>query len=373
MKRIVIFAFYDADGIVDSYIGRLLSGMRPYADWLIVVCNGGINSGRGYIEEYADEVIMRENRGYDAGAYKDVITSLIKTRRMSEYDQMILFNDTIYGFFYPLSEMFKVTDAEKKVDLWGMTEHSGIGKHKGIELSWHLQGYFVIINERLMHSLDFSAFWEDLEYPETYTETIFRFEIGLSQYFLEKGYILKSIYSPDKINVSKDNDFGNLYFSHAYELVCKAGCPVLKVKSIENLSGMEALRQIEKKGLYDPEAVWEHYRRRISSKRVGNDTYDLDALWDFCMRHQKVYIYGNGEIGKRVYKCIVEKGYTITGFLVTKRAGRQENEDAVYEFSTMKFDETCGIIMGMKREYREAVIDDILSRVDIRHVFMPIC
>lgn len=64
MKRIVIFAFYDADGIADSYIGKLLSGIRPYADWLIAVCNGGVNAGQEYIEAYADEVVVRENRGY---------------------------------------------------------------------------------------------------------------------------------------------------------------------------------------------------------------------------------------------------------------------------------------------------------------------
>lgn len=376
MKRIVIFAFYDADGIADSYIGKLLSGIRPYADWLIAVCNGGVNAGQEYIEAYADEVVVRENRGYDAGAYKDVITGLIRARRLPEYDQLVLFNDTIYGFFYPLSEMFRITDAKEKADLWGMTEHSGIGQHKGTGLAWHLQGYFLVINERLLHSPDFSAFWEKFEYPGSYTEAIFCFEIGMSQYFLEKGYILKSIYSPDKISVARDHDFGNLYFSHAYELVIRAKCPVLKVKSIENLSGMETLRYLERNGLYDPAAVWEHYRRRIRNKRAGrtrieNDTYDLDALWDFCRHHQRLYIYGNGEIGKRVYKCIEDKGYAVSGFLVTKKDCGKEHAEDVHAFSAMEFDEGCGIILGMKREYREAVMDDILSRVDDRHVFMP--
>lgn len=371
MKRIVIFTFYDPDGIVDSYIGRLLSGIRPYADMLIAVCNCGINAGREYIAGCADEIIMRENKGYDAGAYKDVIISLIKTRRLSEYDQLVLFNDTIYGFFYPLSELFKVVNAEKKVDFWGMTEHSGIGQYKGINLSWHLQGYFLIINERMLHNSDFFIFWETFAYPETYTEAIFRFEIGMSQYFLEKGYVLKSIYSPERINVPKDNDFGNLYFSHAYELVVRAGCPILKVKSIENLSGLEALGYLEKNKLCDSASIWEHYRRRIRTGRVENDTYNLDALWEFCARHQSVYIYGNGMIGKRIYGCIVEKGYAIAGFLVTKKNDSQKEGDAVYEFSKLQFDESSGIIVGMKREYREEVMNCILSRVDGRHVFVP--
>ena len=112
-------------------------------------------------------------------------------------------------------------------------------------------------------------------------------------------------------------------------------------------------------------------KERAGRTRIENDTYDLDALWDFCRHHQRLYIYGNGEIGKRVYKCIEDKGYAVSGFLVTKKDCGKEHAEDVHAFSAMEFDEGCGIILGMKREYREAVMDDILSRVDDRHVFMP--
>lgn len=372
MKRIAIFVFFDTQGIADSYISSLLQGIQPYTDRLIVVCNGGINSGEKNIRDYADEVIVRPNEGYDAGAYKDVIMRLIKTGVLSKYDQLILFNDTIYGFFYPLTEMFRIIDSEKEVDMWGMTEHSGIGEHKGRHLLWHLQGYFLVINKRLLHSMDFSSFWRGLKYPETYTDAIFDFEIGISRYFLNKGYTLKSIYSPEKINVPKNNNFGNLYFSHAYELVVKAGCPVLKVKSIENISGIGALRYLEQNNLYDSSAIWEHYRRRIKNKNVGNDTYDIDLLWDFCRKYSKIYIYGNGDIGKRIYNCILDKGYLVTGFIVTKKDKTYIGESQVYEFNEMDIDEECGIIMGMKKQYREEVMENVLKRIDKAHLFMPV-
>lgn len=150
---------------------------------------------------------------------------------------------------------------------------------------------------------------------------------------------MKSIYGPEKIGVQKDNCFGNLYFSHAYELVVKAGCPVLKVKSIENLAGMRALGCLEKNGSYDSSQIWEHYRRRIGNKTVGGDAYDIDALWDFCRMHRRIYIYGNGEIGKRIYHCILEKGYPITGFIVTKKDKDCENRNRVYEFGEVETDE----------------------------------
>ena len=289
MKRIAVFIFYDMEGIVDSYISALLSGIRPYIDRLVAVCNGNVCSGEKNIQDYADEMIIRPNKGYDAGAYKDVLMRLIKEETLSEYDQLILFNDTVYGFFYPLSEMFEIIDSQTEVDMWGMTEHSGIGEHRGKALSWHLQGYFLVINKRLLQSRDFAGFWEELEYPATYTKAIFDFEVGISQYLLKKGYKLKSIYAPEKIGIAKDNDFGNLYFSHAYELVVKARCPVLKVKSIENLSGIEALNYLEKNYSYDSSAIWEHYRRRIRNKNVGNDTYAKDAPVIFLHKYMAIW------------------------------------------------------------------------------------
>lgn len=372
MKRIAIFVFYDVQGIVDSYISRLLADIRPYIDRLIVVCNGSVSSGEKNIQDYADEVVIRPNEGYDAGAYKDVIMRLIRTGTLLEYDQLILFNDTIYGFFYPLSEMFEMIDKESGVDMWGMTEHSGIGEHKGRPLSWHLQGYFLIINERLLHGRDFLAFWDELKDPGTYTEAIFSFEIGMSQYFLRKGYTLRSIYAPEKIGVPKDNCFGNLYFSHAYELVVKARCPVLKVKSIENMAGIGALNYLEKNGLFDSSEIWEHYRRRISNKNVGNDAYDIDLLWDFCRKYRRIYIYGNGGIGQRIYHCILEKGYPVTGFIVTKKDKAYDAGSKVYEFEEVEIDEECGIIMGMKQQYRDEVMGNVLKKIDRAQLFLPV-
>lgn len=372
MKRIAVFVFYDPQGIVDSYISRLLADIRSYIDRLIVVCNGRMSSGERNIQDYADEVVIRPNEGYDAGAYKDVITKLIRTETLSAYDQLILFNDTIYGFFYPLSELFRYIDSRKEVDMWGMTEHSGIGEHKGKKLSWHLQGYFLVINKKLLHSRDFVAYWEALKYPGTYTEAIFDFEIGMSQYFLQKGYLLKSIYEPEKIGVPKSHCFGNLYFSHAYELVVEARCPVLKVKSIENMAGMRAMQYLEKNHLCDASDIWEHYRRRIRNQNVGNDAYDLDSLWDFCRKYRRIYIYGNGEIGTRIYHCILDKGYPVTGFIVTKRDRVYNTQSKVYEFEEVEIDGECGIILGMKQQYREEVMEDVLRKIDKTQLFLPV-
>ena len=42
MKRLLIYFFWDKDGIVDDYIPHMLKSFRPFATELCVVVNGEI-------------------------------------------------------------------------------------------------------------------------------------------------------------------------------------------------------------------------------------------------------------------------------------------------------------------------------------------
>lgn len=73
-QRLAIFASYHREGMVDSYKLKVLEGIRPYVSGLVAVCNGTVNdAGYRKLCRIADEVIVRDNVGYDAGAYKDVL------------------------------------------------------------------------------------------------------------------------------------------------------------------------------------------------------------------------------------------------------------------------------------------------------------
>ena len=71
MKRICIFSFFDNDGIVDEYIEYYLNEISQIVKRIVIVVNGNIkNDYYKKLLKYTDEIIVRENKGYDAGAYK---------------------------------------------------------------------------------------------------------------------------------------------------------------------------------------------------------------------------------------------------------------------------------------------------------------
>ena len=90
VKRLAIFASYHGGGIVDSYKVKILEGIRPYAAGLAVVCNGVVNDeGYRILNGIADEILVRENVGYDAGAYKDTLLQMRKNGQLERYDEVM--------------------------------------------------------------------------------------------------------------------------------------------------------------------------------------------------------------------------------------------------------------------------------------------
>ena len=96
MKRLGIFCFYDKEGIVDTYIEYLLSELMTVLDRLIIVVNGQVNEdGKRIFAHYTNDLIIRENRGFDAGAYADVILNVLGDD-IRDWDELVLCNDTFF-------------------------------------------------------------------------------------------------------------------------------------------------------------------------------------------------------------------------------------------------------------------------------------
>ena len=121
MKRLGIFVFYDKDGIVDDYVIYLISELKKCMTDLVVVVNGSIGmAGKVQLEKLADRLYVRENKGYDAMAYKLALTDYLGWDKIVQYDEVLLTNDTYYGPFYPFQDLFD-TMAHRNADFWGIS------------------------------------------------------------------------------------------------------------------------------------------------------------------------------------------------------------------------------------------------------------
>lgn len=191
-KRIAIFMFYDREGKADEYIFYLLSELKRHLQYLLIVCNGELDSeSNGKLHMIGDEVIIRENTGFDVGAYKAGIF-YVGFDKLMEYDELLLLNYTFFGPVYPFSEMFQKMDREN-LDFWGITKHFEIerdpyGRNPYGCLPEHIQSYFMVLRKSLFSSSEYQAFMKDIKDPETYEDSICEYETIFTRYFQDKGF-----------------------------------------------------------------------------------------------------------------------------------------------------------------------------------------
>ena len=71
-KRLLIYFIYDRDGIVDDYIFYMLDDLDKNVEDIFVVVNGNLEAkSKERLKFYTDQILERENKGFDVWAYKE--------------------------------------------------------------------------------------------------------------------------------------------------------------------------------------------------------------------------------------------------------------------------------------------------------------
>ena len=159
MKRLLIYFFYDKEGKVDRYVEKMLDGICGHTDDCMIICNGMLSpEGRKTFQKYTDQIMVRQNKGFGAGAYQKAF-EVIGWEQVETYDEVIMMDDTLMGPIYPFQEMFDVMD-KKDVDFWGLTlyheyEKDAWGKIDLDSISVRLQSHFIAARKSLVKSREF--------------------------------------------------------------------------------------------------------------------------------------------------------------------------------------------------------------------------
>lgn len=232
-RRLGIFLFYDADGVVDDYVTFLLADLRRVLTELIVIVNGVVqDEGRERLSRFADTFVVRENRGFDAGAWKEGIVAICGEAKLRTFDEVVLANDSFFGPFIPFQTIFERME-ERNLDFWGLSVH---GEAPGIRSPYgyrprYLQTYFLVFGEKTIQSGEFFRYWE--RFPEIIDprDLSDRFCAVLTRYFEDLGYRwgafsdTADLESPDRRKNFDPHSFA------LYELLSKRNYPVLKRRS----------------------------------------------------------------------------------------------------------------------------------------------
>ncbi len=265
---------YDFEGIVEDYITYLLDDINEnFQSLIIVVCGHIKNDEIQKLKKYTDRIFFRDNYGYDAYAFKDAILKYLNEGELAEYDELVLFNDTFYGPFYPFKKVFEKMEGNA-CDYWGLTKH-GICKM----YAEHVQSYFLTIKARMLHSLDFIEFWKTLDLGRLCMESlVHNYEVHFTEFFTSRNYTYDTLVKDEEMNNEEENINHYLYFP--YTLIKKYHMPVIKRKIFvepKNLfltAGEElnlVFRYIDKNTNYNVDMIWQDLLRKYDMCAIKNN------------------------------------------------------------------------------------------------------
>ena len=268
--RLCIYLVYDRDGIIDRYIEYMLRELKTCADIAIVFNGEAVQRGMEYILPYADHVFYRSNLGYDAGGFKDALCRYIGWEEACKYDELILANDSMFGPFIPMKQIFSKMDSYN-FDFWGITKH-GAKKDRNCTVYEHIQTYFMVAGTKLLHAREFREYWEAMPYYSGFNEVVSRHEIFFTRYFNHLGFRY-GCYADMKPNDSENcrNNYMQYGFLQ-YELIKKRNFPFLKKKPVTfdtlDVQTQENWRQafdyIDQYTDYDVDMIWENLIRTVN-------------------------------------------------------------------------------------------------------------
>ena len=225
-RRCAIYCLYDRYGHAASYVEYFLAELRKSVTELIIVVNGSLNDdSRQQLERYADAIMVRENTGLDAAAYRQGMLT-IGWERLMTFDEIICLNDTVLGPVYPFEEMFAEMDS-RDVDFWGITAYPAEQSYNGERIPTHLQAYWHAYRRSLIVSPAFRQYWEDMPVYEDYAEVTRKHEMTFTRRFAEQGFVWSSYVDYRKYR--SKSAYPLLYIP--VQLIRDEHCPVFKRRS----------------------------------------------------------------------------------------------------------------------------------------------
>lgn len=271
INRLLIYFFYDADGIVDRYVPYILEDMKKNCSEIFVVCNGKLTpEGRDTFRAITPNILVRENKGFDVWAYKTALDSY-GWDKLSEFDEIVMMNHTIMGPLYPFSEVFNEMD-KRNLDFWGLNKfHKHPGNPYKIVYGYipeHIQSHFIAVRQTMIKSREFQKYWDKMPEITCYDEAVGKHEAIFTKHFADKGFRWEAYVD------TSDLEGFTCYplFECPVKTIQEYKSPVFKRRSFfhdyrgkldttAGRQGKELLEYIKTKTNYDVGLIWENLLR----------------------------------------------------------------------------------------------------------------
>lgn len=329
MNLAIFFCYPGIEGIIRRQTIDVIRQLKKISDRMIIVSNGMISDkSKADLGDISEEIVERENIGLDFGGYSHIILEYIGFEELNSYEALILCNDTFYGFFTPIEEIYKKMHASK-LDIWGLNKvERGI-----LDL---IQSYFLVFDKRTFS--DLYIYFRDNKINENdYGKVVAYLESKLYIYFKQRGY---------KIGTWTNTNLIDIY---TYPDVCikEYHLPILKNKCFigDNCSSerlLDLVDWLKKNKSYNDDYFPNIGNNTICTfrKKLKKAAITEEELLDFAERGL-FYIFGGGNIAKEIYYTYFENNSNFVGFVVSN------NEETDY-LSIKQLPKSSRVIIAVK-------------------------
>lgn len=367
-NRLCIFSFFDKDGYVDDYVAYLLDEISSSVKRIIIVVNGELDErGMKLLKQYTEDLYLRENKGFDAGAYKYILCQKLSEDEIRTYDEIVFCNDTFYGPFIPLSNIIE-SMKDRECDFWGLNGY----------FDWvypHMQSYFLVFRKSIIEKGLLKEYFSNnidgdtLDINHVYCQ----FENGLFDYLVRQKGMRCAKYV-------KDNRNYDLY-KYSYAYLKEFQFPLVKKKvfsfmdcAIDN--AMCTLGYIKYYTNYDLKLVLKSIRRIYGIELRAEDInapqcYDkpkkstlhipirTSAEIENFIAEDEFYIYGTGAYACRTYWRYAKDNNKFRGFIISDGQKQLKKElfgHPIKSYSVIRNMELPKILLGVSAENAEVII-----------------
>ena len=231
MKRIGVFALTDKTGVIDSYVEYCLDQLYVLLDRMIVVTAAPLGEKeKKKIEKYSAEVCCCTQSSLVSQLFKYGMEQ-VGYDHLEEYQSLILMTDKVYGPVYSLNSIFEEMEA-RNLDFWGISmcpaelmvqepfSPSGY-------INAYLENYFVVFEESVLRSEDFSKYWSDL-FCGSPEEEFGKYTSYFTRFFAERGFSWDILLPKDLFNEDK-----NILITDPLACVKEYNAPFVKTEIFE--------------------------------------------------------------------------------------------------------------------------------------------
>lgn len=258
MKILTIFAGYDKDNIIDNYVLFYLKELNKFSDIIYIADCEMSNSELNKIENLTIKATAEKHGEYDFGSYKRGYIYAKENNILENYDYLILCNDSVYGPFFSLEELFNKMKNYK---------FCGLYKSRDIKIATHyyIGSFFIVVKREVFLSDMFSNFLSSVKKEEDKIKIIKNYEFGLSKLMIDNGINIEGLFY--------DTDISNRPYFEPLKLLDE-GFPFIKKHILEKkitvpLNIEELKLIIEKiKKTYDINMIVNNLNRNADVKQI---------------------------------------------------------------------------------------------------------